>query len=67
MRNNSDMKSLKDEFLEVMKNEESIIGLVIGFLIALLVSYFLISKIRKYQIKNLEFLKGLYGHLCKLD
>ena len=50
-------------FLEVMKNEESIYGLAIGFLIALFVSYFAISKIRKYQIRNLEFLKELYSHL----
>ena len=50
-------------FLEVMKNEESIYGLVIGFLVGLLVSYFGISKIRKYQIRNLEFLKELYSHL----
>jgi len=50
-------------FLEVMKNEESIYGLSIGFLIGLFVSYFAISKIRKYQIRNLEFLKGLYNHL----
>ena len=50
-------------FLEVMKNGESIYGLAIGFLIGLFVSYFVISKIRKYQIKNLEFLKGLYNHL----
>lgn len=50
-------------FLEVMKNEDSIYGLVIGFLVGLLVSYFGISKIRKYQIRNLEFLKGLYSNL----
>jgi hypothetical protein len=50
-------------FLEVMKNGESIYGLAIGFLIGLFVSYFAISKIRKYQIRNLEFLKGLYNHL----
>ena len=50
-------------FLEVMKNEESIYGLAIGFLIGLFVSYFGISKIRKYQIRNLEFLKELYSHL----
>jgi hypothetical protein len=53
-------------FLEVLKNEESIYGLVIGFPIGLLVSYFVISKIRKYQIRNLEFLKGLYSHLCNI-
>jgi hypothetical protein len=53
-------------FIEVMKNEESIYGLVIGFPIGLFVSYFAIKKIRKYQIKNLEFLKELYGHLCNV-
>jgi hypothetical protein len=51
-------------FLEVMKNAESIYGLAIGFLLGLFVSYFAINKIRKYQIKNLEFLKGLYKYLC---
>lgn len=50
-------------FLEVIKNDESIYGLTIGFLIGLFVSYFGISKIRKYQIRNLEFLKGLYSRL----
>lgn len=53
-------------FLEVMKNGESIYGLAIGFLIGLFVSYFAISKIRKYQIRNLEFLKGLYSHLYNM-
>jgi hypothetical protein len=51
-------------FLEVMKNEESIYGLAIGFLVGLFVSYFAINKIRKYQIENLEFLKELHAHLC---
>jgi hypothetical protein len=50
-------------FLEVMKNEESLYGLAFGFLAGLLVSYFAINKIRKYQIRNLDFLKGLYAHL----
>lgn len=50
-------------FVEVMKNEESIYGLIIGFIIGLLVCYFAISKIRKYQLKNLEFLKELYSNL----
>ena len=50
-------------FIEVMKNEESIFGLILGFLVGLFVSYFAINKIRKYQIKNLEFLKELYTHL----
>jgi hypothetical protein len=51
-------------FVEVMKSEESIIGLIVGLLVGLFVSYFAINKIRKYQIKNLEFLKELYSHLC---
>jgi hypothetical protein len=50
-------------FLEVIKNGESIYGLAIGFLTGIFASYFVISKIRKYQIRNLEFLKGLYNHL----
>ena len=51
-------------FVEVMKSEESIIGLIVGFLVGLFVSYFAINKIRSYQIKNLEFLKDLHSHLC---
>ncbi len=50
-------------FTEVMKNEESIYGLILGFIIGLFVSYFAINKIRKYQLKNLEFLKELHGAL----
>lgn len=46
-------------FIEVMNNEESIYGLVIGFVVGLFVSYFVVNKIRKYQLKNLEFLKEL--------
>lgn len=53
-------------FLEVMKNEESIYGLIIAFSIGLIVSYFAISKIRKYQIRNLEYLKGLHSYLCNM-
>jgi hypothetical protein len=50
-------------FTEVMKQEESIYGLIIGFIIGLLVSYFAINKTRKYQLKNLEFLKELHDAL----
>jgi RsiW-degrading membrane proteinase PrsW (M82 family) len=50
-------------YLEVLKNEESIIGLIIGALIGLFVSFFAVTKIRKYELKNLEFLKDLYGRL----
>lgn len=50
-------------FVEVMKSEESIIGLIVGFLVGLFVSFFAIKNIRKYQIKNLEFLKELHAQL----
>lgn len=51
-------------FIDVMKNEESIFGLLTGFLIGLFVSYFAINQIRKYQLKNLEYLKALHARLC---
>ncbi|MEI7829839.1 MAG: hypothetical protein WCI31_08725 [Prolixibacteraceae bacterium] len=50
-------------FLEVIKNEESIYGQILAFVIGLAVSYYSISKIRRYQLKNLEFLKELHGAL----
>jgi hypothetical protein len=48
-------------FTEVMKSEESVTGLIVGFIVALAVSYYAIGKIRKYQLKNLDFLKELYA------
>lgn len=57
----------RQPFIKVMKNEESIYGLIAGFIIGLLVSYFAVNKIRKYQIKNLEFLKELHGRLCSIS
>ena len=54
-------------FLEVMRNEESIYGMMAGFTIGLFVSLFAVSKIRKYQLKNLEFLNDLYGQLCNIN
>jgi hypothetical protein len=54
-------------FLEVMKDGESIFGLITGYTIGLSVSFFAVSKIRKYQLKNLEFLKESYGHLCNMN
>jgi hypothetical protein len=51
-------------FIEVMKSEESIIGLIVGFIVGLFVSFYTINKIRRYQIKNLEFLKELHSQLC---
>ena len=54
-------------FLEVMKNAESIYGMAAGFTVGLFVSLFAVSKIRKYQLKNLEFLKDLHGQLCNIN
>jgi hypothetical protein len=51
-------------FIEVMKNQESIYGLLFGLLIGILVAFYAIGKIRKYQLKNLEILKDLYARLC---
>lgn len=51
-------------FVEVLKNPESIFGLLFGFIIGLSVAYYAVSKIRKYQIKNLELLKELHARLC---
>ncbi len=54
-------------FIDVMKTEESIIGLIAGASIGLYVSYFLAGKIRKYHLKNLENLKEFHGLLCKVS
>jgi hypothetical protein len=54
-------------FLEVMKDAESNYGLVAGFTIGLFVSFFAVSKIRKYQLKNLEFLNDLHEQLCNIN
>ena len=53
-------------FIEVMNSEESVIGLIVAAPVGLFVSYFAINKIRKYQLKNLDFLKDLYGRLCNV-
>lgn len=53
-------------FIEVLNTEESIIGLIVGTPIGLFVSYYGTRKIRKYQLKNLEFLKDLHGRLCNV-
>jgi hypothetical protein len=53
-------------FIDVLKTEESIIGLLVGAPIGLFVSYFAAKKIRKYQVQNLEFLKDLYGRICSI-
>lgn len=54
-------------FLEVMRDGESIYGMIAGFTVGLFVSLFAVSKIRKYQLKNLEFLNDLHRQLCNIN
>ena len=44
-------------FKEVMRNSESIMGLLVGTPIGLFVAYLLVRKIKKFQLQNLNFLK----------
>lgn len=50
--------------VEVLKTEESVIGLILGFIIGVFVSFYAINKIRRYQIMNLEYLKEIHAQLC---
>ncbi len=52
-------------FIDVLTTEESIIGLIVGAIIGLTVSYIAAKQIRKYQLHNLEFLKDLHSRLCR--
>lgn len=54
-------------FLDVLKTGESVVGLIVSLPIGLSVAYFVIRKIRKIQLSNLEFLKDLYRRLCSLN
>jgi hypothetical protein len=50
-------------FIEVLKDKESISGLIVGFVVGLAVSLIAVKKIRGYQIKNLESLEQLHALL----
>ena len=50
-------------FEEVLRTEESVIGLVVAAPIGLFVSYYSARKIRKYQLQQLNFLKDLHKRL----
>jgi hypothetical protein len=50
--------------IEVMKDEESLIGLIIGFIVGVFVSFYALNKIRRYQIKHLRYLKDIHAQLC---
>jgi len=51
-------------FIDVLNNEESIMGLIVGAPIGLFVSYYAVKKIRKYHLNNLEILKELHKRVC---
>jgi hypothetical protein len=51
-------------FLEVLHNEESVVGLIVAAPIGLFVSFYSARKIRKYQLQQLNFLKDLHRRLC---
>lgn len=53
--------------VEVLKNEESIAGLIVGLPIGLAVSYFASARIKKYQRRKLEFLKTLFVELKETE
>lgn len=48
---------------EVLQNEESVTGLVVGTIIGLGVAFYGAIRIRKFQATNLEFLKDLHKRL----
>lgn len=50
-------------FVEVLKTEESIVGLIFGISIGLFVAFYGVRKIRKYNLNNLDFLKDLHNRL----
>ena len=51
-------------FTSVLRNNESLIGLSVALPIGLFTAYFAAARIRRFQVKNLEFLKDL---LCRLE
>ena len=53
-------------FIEVLNNKESIYGLIVGYAIGLFVSFYTLSKIRKYELNNLDYLKELHDRLCNI-
>lgn len=48
---------------EVLQNEESVTGLVVGTIIGLGVAFYGAIRLRKFQAANLEFLKDLHKRL----
>lgn len=53
--------------IEVLNTEESVYGLIFGTTIGSLVSFYGINKLRRYQLKNLMFLKDLHRRLTSVQ
>lgn len=53
-------------FMEVLATEESVTGMIIGLVTGLFVAYYIVRKIRKYQLQNLEFLRDLHRRLSNM-
>jgi hypothetical protein len=53
-------------FIEVLKTDESVAGLIVGLPVGLFVAFYAARKVRKYSISNLEFLKDLHNRLCNV-
>ncbi len=53
-------------YVEVLQTEESIIGLIVGYIVGLVVAFYVFRKIRSYQLANLGFLTDLYNKICNL-
>jgi len=53
----------RKSFIDVLSNEESIYGLIFGYVAGCLVALFALKKIRKSHFKNLEHLKDLFAKL----
>ena len=57
----------QDSFADIFKDEKSIYGLIFGFIGGMIVGYVFLFRYRKYQTKNLNYLKELYDRLCKVE
>lgn len=57
----------RKDLIDVLNNQESVSGLVAGLLVGLAVGYYFVYKIRKNQIRNLDFLKDLHNRLCQIS
>ena len=54
-------------FIEVLSNEESVVGLIVAAPVGLFISFYLAKRIRKYQLQNLDFLKDLHSRVCNVE